>query len=400
MAAVNFYLNNNKTDKKGRAPIILQCDHNGERFKYFIGEKIESRFWSTSKKNRIKPSYNDGGKLNDYIVALESRVNNIALEAKTKGEYLSAAMLKAKLLDTSKQDPEQSFFGLFDQYIASAAITRTLGTIKNYKNTLHYLKEFQKDRNFDFQFDAMNMAFYDKFVDYQISKKKLSNNTVGRNIKVLKTFLNWATENKYNTNLEYKKFKMFQEAIEVIYLTDSELKTLCNMPIQNAAAERARDLFCFGCFTGLRFSDVATLSRANISDDEISLRTQKTKDLLTIPLLPQAKSILVKYDYNMPVLSNQKLNKHLKSLAEKAGINEIVNIQKYRGAERIDHKAPKYELISTHTARRTFITLSLEKGIRQEVVMSITGHKNFRTFNAYVKIVDKVKKQELLKAWS
>jgi integrase len=144
---------------------------------------------------------------------------------------------------------------------------------------------------------------------------------------------------------------------------------------------------------------VATLSRANISDDEIRIRTQKTKDFLTIPLLPQAKAILEKYEYSLPVLSNQKLNKHLKDLGENAGIIEEVNIQKYRGAERVDDKMPKHKLISTHTARRTFITLSLEKGIRQEVVMSITGHKNFRTFSAYVKIVDKVKKEELLKAW-
>lgn len=115
--------------------------------------------------------------------------------------------------------------------------------------------------------------------------------------------------------------------------------------------------------------------------------------------MTQAKTILEKYEYCLPVLSNQKLNQHLKSLGEKAGIKEEVNIQKYRGAERIDDKLPKFKLISTHTARRTFITLSLEKGIRQEVVMSITGHKNFRTFNTYIKIVDKVKKEELLKAW-
>lgn len=76
-----------------------------------------------------------------------------------------------------------------------------------------------------------------------------------------------------------------------------------------------------------------------------------------------------------------------------------VAIHRYRGAERIDSKIPKYELITTHTARRTFITLSLEKGIRPEVVMSITGHKDYKTFKAYIKITDTVKKEELLKAW-
>ncbi len=89
----------------------------------------------------------------------------------------------------------------------------------------------------------------------------------------------------------------------------------------------------------------------------------------------------------------------MKTLGKKVKINHFVSIQRYRGASRIDKKIPKYELITTHTARRTFITLSLEKGIRPEVVMSITGHKDFKSFSAYIKIVDTVKKDELLKAW-
>lgn len=399
MATVSFYLPDSKKDKKGRAQIMLQCVHSGNRFRYYTGEKIEPKYWSYSKRNQIKPSYNDSVKLNNYLQALENKIHSIVLDYKTSGRYLSIEMLKSKFLEDSTKAQEESFLGLFDKYIQSCSVTRTAGTIKNYKNSLHYLKEFQNDKNFDYQFDLINMSFYDQFVDYLIIKKKLSNNTVGRIIKVLKTFLNWATENGHNSNLEYKRFKMLQEAIEVIYLTDDELKALYNLPIQNKAADKARDLFCFGCFTGLRFSDVATLSRANISEDEISIRTQKTKDLLNIPLLPQAKALLEKYDYEMPVLSNQKLNKHLKSLAESAGIKEMVNIQKYRGANRVDERTPKFKLISTHTARRTFITLSLEKGIRQEVVMSITGHKNFRTFSSYIKITDKIRKKELLKAW-
>lgn len=399
MASVSFFITRKKLDKKGRAQIMLQCVHEKEKFRIFTGEKIEPKYWSDSKKNPIKPSYNDDGTLALYLQNLEKKITDLVRDSKTEGKFLSIDRIKASLQEQPEEIKESSFFPLFDQFIASSAATRTAGTIKNYKNSLHYFKEFSKAKKFDFQLEALNMAFYNKFITYLIKDVGLSNNTVGRNIKVLKTFLNWATDNGYNTSLDYKKFKMFQEPSETIYLTDKELKALYKLKISNPAADRARDLFCFGCYTGLRFSDVATLSRANISNDEIRIRTQKTKDILSIPLLPQAKAILEKYDYNMPVLSNQKLNQHLKKLGEKAKITEEVNIQKYRGAERIDDRTPKYKLLTTHTARRTFITLSLEKGIRQEVVMSITGHKNFRTFSAYVKIVDKVKKQELFKAW-
>jgi integrase len=93
------------------------------------------------------------------------------------------------------------------------------------------------------------------------------------------------------------------------------------------------------------------------------------------------------------------MNQAIKSLCDSAKINQEISIQRYRGATRIDSKIPKYDLITTHTARRTFITLSLEKGIRPEVVMSITGHKDYRTFKAYIKITDTVKKESLLNAW-
>jgi integrase len=415
MATVSYYLSREKKDKKGRAQIMLQCVHNGQRFRNYTGEKIDPIFWGKSKKNPIKPSYNDDGTLLTYLKNLESKIMNIVRDYKGTDRNLSIDILKTKFLEESVSDPDKSFLTLFNQFITSSVINRAKGTTKNYKNSLYYLTEFQKDKNFDYQFDAINTAFYDQYVDYLITKKKLSNNTVGRIIKVLKTFLNWSTDNKYNHNLEYKKFKVAREEIEIIYLTDSELKSLFNLkitdevltqvkeelklPITKQFLERARDLFCFGCFTGLRFSDITTMDKNNIKEDEIQIRTQKSKDMLSIPLIPQAASILKKYGNSLPVISNQKLNQALKALGKVAKIKQEVAIQRYRGAKRLDSKIPKHKLITTHTARRTFITLSLEKGIRPEVVMSITGHKDYRTFKAYIKITDKIKKESLLNAW-
>lgn len=415
MATVSYYLARKKADKKGRAQIMLQCVHNGQRFRWYTGEKIDPVYWSKSKKSPIKPAYNDDGTLFNYLKNLEDKILNIVRDYKGTNRNLTIDMLKTKFLEESSNETGKSFLELFDQFINSSEINRAKGTTKNYKNTLHYLTEFQKDNKFDYQFDTINMSFYDQFVDYLITKKLLSNNTVGRNIKVLKTFLNWTIENKNNHNLEYKKFKVAREEIEIIYLTDTELKNLYNLEITDevlakakedfnliitkGALERARDLFCFGCFTGLRFSDIASLDTNNIKENEIQVRTQKTKDMLSIPLIPQAVAILKRYNNSLPVISNQKLNKALKSLGKVAGIKQEVAIQRYRGAKRIDDKTPKYSLITTHSARRTFITLSLEKGIRPEVVMSITGHKDYRTFKAYIKITDTIKRESMLNAW-
>jgi len=399
MATISFYINTGKLDRKGRAPIYAQFDHLKRRFRVYTGEKIDPKYWSRSKYSYIKPSYNDDSTLDTYLKNVEKTIRKIVVDARNKNKTITPELVKSELLKLTNQNSEATFFPLFDQYLEVSKSTKGFNTIKNYKNALHYYNEYKNDEGFEFRFEDLNMAFYDSFMEYLIADKKLANNTAGRVIKVLKTFLNWAFENDYHTNLDYKKFRIIEEKIEIIYLTDAELKTIYNLQISNIPLARARDLFCFGCFTGLRFSDIAQLDKGNIEDGQIQIRTQKTRDLLTIPLLPQAREILERHDFKLPVLSNQKLNGHLKTLGKLAGITQPVNIQRYRGATRVDKQIPKYELITTHTSRRTFITLSLEKGIRPEVVMSITGHKDFKSFSAYIKIVDSVKKDELLNAW-
>jgi integrase len=84
----------------------------------------------------------------------------------------------------------------------------------------------------------------------------------------------------------------------------------------------------------------------------------------------------------------------------KAGFNESILMVKYRGVEKVEFIEPKYKFISTHTARRTFVTLSLEKGMRPETVMSITGHKDYHSFKKYIKLTDKVKLVEMNQIWN
>lgn len=398
MATISFFLNTNKTDKNGLAPIILQFYNNKQRFKYYTGEKIESKYWSKSK-HKPKPSYPGIVSLSSYLESLQTRILDIVRDSKTDGKIITSDFVKNEFLKSYDPKSQDTFFNLFTQYLENSKNTKTLGTIKNFNNALYHFNAYNNATGFDFLFENINSKFFNQFVDYLINKKKLSNNSIGKVIKILKTFLNWATENNYNKNLDYKKFKIWTEEIEIIYLTNEELENLFKLSIKNKSLEKIRDLFCFGCYTGLRFGDIAQIKEENIFNDEIHLRTQKTKDILVIPLLPNAKKILQKYDNILPMLSNQKFNKYLKDLGKLAELNQYVKISKYRGKTRIDTTLPKHELLTTHTARRTFITLSLEKGVRPEVIMSITGHKDYKAIKPYIKIVDPVKKNELLNAW-
>lgn len=144
------------------------------------------------------------------------------------------------------------------------------------------------------------------------------------------------------------------------------------------------------------------MTKDDIKQNAWHLRTTKTRDKLEIPLNEFALEILEKYTSQgrmLPTMSNQKINLYLKQLGKLLDINEQTTKTMYRGAEPVVLNKEKWEFISTHTARRTFVTLSLEKGMRPEVLMSITGHKDYKTMKKYLKIVSKVKEAEMNNVW-
>ena len=137
----------------------------------------------------------------------------------------------------------------------------------------------------------------------------------------------------------------------------------------------------------------------------LNLKTEKTKDILSIPLNDFANDIINRHKENdkiqlPPIITNQKMNEYLKELGALAEINDTVERHRYSGNIKKTITTEKYNLITTHTARRTFVTLSLEKGFRPEVVMEMTGHKNYTTFKRYIKITNQVKKEEMNRLWS
>ncbi|RZL15354.1 MAG: site-specific integrase, partial [Pedobacter sp.] len=165
---------------------------------------------------------------------------------------------------------------------------------------------------------------------------------------------------------------------------------------KNPGLAKVRDLFCFAAFTGQRYSDVAGLRPEHIKGNTWHLRVQKTTELNRIPLNEFALEILNRYPgQQLPAISNQKTNDYLKIIGGLAGIDEPITLHRYRGSEKIERTEPKSHFIGTHTARRTFATLMLEKGMRPEVVMRIGGWKDYRSFKKYIRLTDKVAEAEM-----
>ncbi|TAL70464.1 MAG: hypothetical protein EPN82_02315 [Bacteroidetes bacterium] len=294
-----------------------------------------------------------------------------------------------------------SFFEQFENFIESSKTTKKSNVIKAYRTTLNKLKEFESLYKNKITFTSIDISFYDKFLSYLINKNQYLNNTAGNYIKHIKTFMNFCYQRKIHDNNEYKNFKVFKEESQSIYLTDAELKKIENLDLSfGDRLNNIKNVFLLQCYTGLRYSDLIKLTQEDIKNDFIIIRTVKTKDEINIPISPKARKLLDNLDgLNFKFVSNQKMNSYLTEIGIRAGIDEPFKNILYRGSERIEKILPKYEMLSTHTARRTFITLSLEKGMRPEVVMKITGHKDYKSFKRYVKLTDNVAKEEVTRAW-
>ena len=224
-------------------------------------------------------------------------------------------------------------------------------------------------------------------------------------ISVLKTFLNWSTEKKYNRLSDYKKFSAKEREKEVIYLTVDELFKLYHHEFDSVKLEHVRDTFCFACFTGLRFGDIKALTSQHIQNGYILKSIEKTKQVNDkLPINKFAQQILDKYQdtihYPLPVISQQKYNDYIKKCCEEAKIETEITITEYRGSEIKHITKPKHKFITSHVARKTFITNSLILGMKEVVVKSISGHKKEANFRKYVKIAEDVKKNEVDSTWN
>ncbi|SRR5260221_5888876 len=400
MATLNFYLD--KADKNGQSFIQMTYLANGQKFRHSVKIKITPNQWLASKQ-RLKVKQKDDEYVNSHLNSLEEVIRKAERESLLNHNAINYSYVRQRFDDAlNKTGGNKTFLLYFQEYIDSAHGKIKAGTIKHYGTCLNHLVKFSMKKRYELTFERINSNFYDSFIAYLTVDCKLLNNTVGNHIKMIKSFMNFATDLGYNKiSNDFKKFKVFKEEGELIYLTEDELMFIYNMEDLSNKLQGVRDNFCFACFTGLRFSDIQKLQKENIKGDYIEFKTEKTRDSLKIPLSIYAKEIFNRNNGMLPrQFSNQKTNDYLKELGELAKIDQQVLIVKYRGVEKVEILEPKYNFLCTHTARRTFVTLSLEKGMRPETVMSITGHKDYKTFKKYIKLTDKVKLSEMNSVWS
>jgi integrase len=445
MGTVRFELApEEKKDSKGRRMIVMIYQVSGKKGRFTTKEKVCPINWDQETQRAIyapakafkdfpemksfTPSSNDIRAINSTLDMLLRKVADIENRFKLDGKEISVVDVLGVSTGRGRKDTPgllremlgrgnksvnklDSVSAYIDKYLIDYGPTRVEGSLSVYRSLKNHLEAFEADENIRVLFSSIDTSVFNAFQNYLVSKATvrgsgeagLSNITAAKQLSTLKTFLKYAKNDGLAVSEKYKEFKIKKEKLEVISLTNDEFETLYHYDLSgNARLARVRDLFCFSCVTGLRYSDLSQLKWEHIKEDEIRITIKKTKTHHTIPLIPQSMEILERYKglYKpIPQISNPKFNKYIKELCKLAGINDVIEIVRHKGKNRISTLYPKHELISAHTGRKTFCTLSLEKGMTAEEVMRISGHESYASFSRYVNITEQRKRESMGKAW-
>lgn len=406
---VTFYLINPTRDTSA---IGILVSFKGAKYRRSIGESIHVKYWSKTKK-RVKTfaEFSYGSIINDTI----DKWNSAALRALSAfKEYSNPPTAKEFFTQLDKEyykddnhEPDSVFFtDYLDTYIKRYENARSVITIRHYNTTRNKLIEYECTLSKRLSFEDINIEFYNDFRQW-FFLQGYTDNYFGSVIKVVKQAYKEARRvdklHSYS-DIEHRDFVTVTAESDNVYLNEEELLRIHNLKItpeliaanykgldgrriqqKITSLTRVRQRFLIGAYTGLRVSDFARLGDMNIGEF-IRINTTKTKSNTVVPIHPVISEILAEgFDPSITV-SDQKINSHIKELARLAGITEMVLLNKHVGGKVVEVYKEKCDLVSTHTARRSFATNAYKAGVPTIAIMKITGHKKESTFLKYIKI--------------
>lgn len=387
-------------DARGSLRVFIT--YNKRKFSYSLGFHVDKSKWDMAmqrcKRNTTHgKSFTPAIKINAEIQRYEETIQSVAnsfKESPTTEDFKAA--LDKEFKRENKTAQKEGFFDLYERYI------REQGSICNWSDSVlrNHNKILKEWKLFDAEMsiDKINPDTIDKFTIFQI-RLGHQNETTNKKISMSKWFFRWLVAKGLLADISFTAHKthLKRSSRVVVFLTWEELMKVYNHTFERPNLSRARDFFCLCCFTSLRYSDAAALKKTDIYDDAIHITTQKTNDKITIELNNYSRTILQRYadndtDKALPVISNQNMNVYVKEVCRQCGINEKLTDIYYIGEKKYVETKEKWEMIGTHSGRRTFICNALMLGIAPNVVMKWTGHSDYKSMQPYIDIADEAKK--------
>ena len=380
--AILFFIRDSRVRKDGTTSIEVVLTVNGERCAFSTGKKVKSCNWDKNKQ-QVKGKDEEAQSLNNYLKAIKAKLYQKEAELLERGFVITAELLRDAYFDKVESLKEKSLFEVFEEHnqeqekLIGNGVSKATHWVSVY--TIRLLREFvqQKYKREDLYLRELNLNFIQSFHSFLRIDKGMAQNSSTKHLKLLKKIINLSVANSYMAFNPFSTYKVEREPVEIDFLDEEELRKIINFDTPLPRLERAKDMFLFGCFTGLSYIDIKTLTPEHFEKDSagriwIKKRRVKTGVLSRIPLLPIAKLILDKYkggEKLLPIQDPADINKYLKDIAILCGINKR---------------------ICFHTSRHTFAsTVTLANNISLEVVSKMLGHTNTRMTAHYAKLIDK-----------
>lgn len=410
---ITFTITNKNRPK---ATVVMLISLYGKQYKKSIGVGVPVKYWNATKKRAKVTADFNGNPVNDEIdrweeIGKKAVKHFTELRHSPTAEEFSSQIAKLSVItEESKADDEKHYFcDYFEKiYIPRYSMAREKLTIVKYTQALHKLRDFENDTRRHLQIVDVNIDFYNQF-QHWFYDKGYSRNYFGNIIKIVKQVYR---ESRVSDRLhdehgtDHRDFIAPKDAVDNVYLDLKELEQIYdlnidmavrqdatqtkaqegeNIPRKIAALKRARGLFLIGCYTGLRVSDFSRLNTAHIGR-HITIKTHKTGIPVVIPIHPVVREIIEGGFDLTNTISDQKLNEQIKELCRLAGITNDVLVNRNEGGHNVERIYPKYKLVSSHTARRSFATNAYKSGVPTIAIMKITGHTKESTFLKYIKV--------------
>lgn len=416
-----------KDTKEKQTLLYAVCYHESKRIKVSTKLKVVSETWNTKMQRceisnrfteRVNRASRKVNKLLDIIIERWKSLNEGGyLLSKSSKYHTKEELIKRDLSfmiyivmrrDSEEEEKKQiTPLQYFDKYVeemchkVDSRTGRYIGerTQVHHRTVLKRIKAFMQEKYIKDDFSIFDEQFARRFTDWAYTSKNYRQNTIPATFSVLKVWLNAAKAEKLFDGEDYKKYPSKGADVDNIYLTKDEIERMYRLDIPlliakgeidaKSTIEKTRDLFIIGCWTGLRRSDINRLEKAlfDIEKRTITIVTEKTGEMVTIPMHPFIEELYKKYDGKFPKLTDKaNTNRHLQEIGRHAQIDDNVMVKETRGGKIDSHIYKKYQLIRMHTARRSFATNMFLDGMPTINIMKFTGHTTETNFLKYIKI--------------
>lgn len=395
MAKITIVFRRDKLNQQGKAPINIKITNRGKKKFIATGYTVSESEWDF-KKNCVNSTYKNSARMNNSLRSLLVDYEAKLIEIESKDTYNSVSTIKQKIASNSAM----KLFPYAEEYKLSLKLKGKYGTYKRGVSVINKLKSFLKDD--DILIEEFTRDMVKKYDLYLRETYENSNTTIHSNMKFLKTIiLKYIKEG----NMSYDKNPFINYTVKPdqstrAYLTTEELLEIESLKLdENSNIYHHRNIYVFSAYAGgLRISDVLQLTWSNFQDEKLNLKIQKTKKSINIRIPQKAIDIINIYanentksnDLIFPLLKCKNLDDNIDLF------NAISSATAYTNADlkEIIKLTKITKIISFHTARHTFATVALQKGMRIEYVSKYMGHSDIKETQIYAKIIN----QELDKA--